>query len=181
MKSLLYVIFFVSAISWAQTPPNDSYSPEPGTYILSAWVKDKVIEQTHQYTGFIEVNTEYGTTGGDETFNLTPSGPVIDGWQRVFGEFTINTGIEGLFIKLNAASVGTYFDDVRVLPFNGNLKSFVYDPINQRLMAELDENNYATYYEYDYEGGLVRIKKETERGVYTIQETRSKSSKANNE
>jgi hypothetical protein len=44
-------------------------------------------------------------------------------------------------------------------------------------MAELDENNYATFYEYDLEGGLVRVKKETEKGVYTIQETRSNSPK----
>ena len=39
------------------------------------------------------------------------------------------------------------------------MKSYVYDPINLRLMAELDENNYATFYEYDAEGGLIRMKK----------------------
>ncbi|MEP2936728.1 MAG: hypothetical protein ABJM06_10005 [Gilvibacter sp.] len=181
MKKALYIILFVTGNIWAQIPVNDSFSPEPGTYILSAWVKDKVIAQTHQYDGFVEVETEYSTTGGDETFSLTPTGPIIDGWQRIFGEFTINPGVEGLFIKLQAASVGTYFDDVRILPFNGSLKSFVYDPVNQRLMAELDENNYATIYEYDHEGGLIRVKKETARGVFTIQETRSKSSKVSNE
>ncbi len=59
------------------------------------------------------------------------------------------------------------------------MKSFVYDEATQRLMAELDENNYATFYEYDQEGGLIRVKKETERGVYTIQETRSNTIKRN--
>ncbi|MGK4569023.1 hypothetical protein [Flavobacterium sp. 3HN19-14] len=44
-------------------------------------------------------------------------------------------------------------------------------------MAELDENNYATFYEYDKEGGLVRVKKETERGVQTIKESRSSNPK----
>ena len=29
-----------------------------------------------------------------------------------------------------------------------------------------------TFYEYDEEGNLLRIKKETERGVYTIQDAR---------
>lgn len=53
------------------------------------------------------------------------------------------------------------------------MKSFVYDPVNLRLMAELDENNYATFYEYDDDGTLIRVKKETERGVKTIKETRS--------
>ncbi|WP_452223464.1 hypothetical protein [Lacinutrix chionoecetis] len=71
--------------------------------------------------------------------------------------------------------VDAFYDDIRIHPFNGNMKSFVYDPITQRLMAELDENNYATMYEYDEEGGLIRVKKETEKGVFTIQETRSKS------
>jgi hypothetical protein len=40
-------------------------------------------------------------------------------------------------------------------------------------MAQLDENNYATFYEYDDDGTLVRVKKETERGIKTISETRS--------
>jgi hypothetical protein len=40
-------------------------------------------------------------------------------------------------------------------------------------MAELDENNYATFYEYDDEGTLTRVKKETEKGIKTIRETRS--------
>jgi hypothetical protein len=53
------------------------------------------------------------------------------------------------------------------------MKSFVYDPNTFRLMAELDANNYATFYEYDEEGGLVRVKKETERGVMTIKESRN--------
>ena len=37
-------------------------------------------------------------------------------------------------------------------------------------MAELDERNFATLYEYDEEGKLVRVKKETERGIMTIKE-----------
>ena len=70
-------------------------------------------------------------------------------------------------------SVPAYFDDIRMHPYNSNLKSFVYNPINIRLMAELDENNYASFYEYDDDGTLIRVKKETERGIKTIKETRS--------
>ena len=80
-------------------------------------------------------------------------------------------------INKNLTGTMAYFDDVRVLPSNGNMKSFVYDQKTQRLMAELDENNYSTFYEYDIEGGLIRIKKETEKGVFTIQETRSGNTK----
>jgi YD repeat-containing protein len=53
------------------------------------------------------------------------------------------------------------------------MKSYVYDPVNLRLTAELDANNYATFYEYDAEGGLIRTKVETREGIKTIQETRS--------
>jgi hypothetical protein len=40
-------------------------------------------------------------------------------------------------------------------------------------MADLDENNYASFYEYDLEGNLARLKRETERGIMTIKETKS--------
>ena len=59
------------------------------------------------------------------------------------------------------------------------MKSYVYDPSTQKLTAELDENNYATKYEYDDEGILIRVKKETTRGVMTIKESRNNQSKIN--
>jgi Leucine-rich repeat (LRR) protein len=109
-----------------------------------------------------------------------PKGAVIDGWQRISADFFVPSEAAFMSIVLKNTTgedINSYFDDIRMHPFNSNMKAFVYDPITQRLQAELDENNYATYYEYDKEGGLVRVKKETERGIYTIQETRSNSSK----
>ena len=57
------------------------------------------------------------------------------------------------------------------------MKSYVYDPISLKLTAVLDENNYATFYEYDQEGTLIRTKKETERGIVTISENRQSNQK----
>ncbi|MDO5969779.1 immunoglobulin domain-containing protein [Flavivirga aquimarina] len=115
------------------------------------------------------------------TAEFIPKGAIIDGWQRISTSFTIpnDAAYMKLTLKNKGDGLNAYFDDVRMHPFNSNIKSFVYDPVTQRLQAELDENNYATFYEYDTEGGLVRVKKETERGVYTIQETRSGNSKLN--
>jgi hypothetical protein len=135
-----------------------------------------------------KVRLEYTDINGailsSETLTFIPAGHIIDGWQRVVGEFTVpnydvNLGPALLKIELinGGSDVNAFFDDIRVHPFDSNMKTFVYDPVTQRLMAELDENNYATYYEYDTEGGLVRVKKETERGIYTIQETRSGNTK----
>ncbi|MCC7150199.1 MAG: hypothetical protein IT216_13335, partial [Saprospiraceae bacterium] len=103
-----------------------------------------------------------------------PSGPIIDGWQRIYSKIQV-TATSGTFqIQLqNPVNQPAYFDDVRFHPWNGNMKSFVYDPISLRLMAVLDENNYATFYEYDDEGMLIRVKRETERGIMTVEESRS--------
>ena len=114
------------------------------------------------------------------TVQFTTDGVVIEGWQKVTGSFWVPR--EAAFMSINLRNestdgVNAYFDDIRVHPYDASLKTFVYDPETLRLSAELDENNFATFYEYDNEGGLIRVKKETERGVYTIQETRSYSSK----
>ncbi|SHI73558.1 hypothetical protein SAMN04488096_10439 [Mesonia phycicola] len=158
-----------------------SFSPVPGErYIVSGWVSEE-----HDITpkffkdSFIQLTFDRSGTPNSSAVKFYPSGQIIDGWQRVFGEFTVPNSTYNMSVILGNNgdhSVASYFDDIRIHPYNGNLKSFVYDQETQRLMAELDENNYATYYEYDKEGGLIRVKKETERGVYTIQETRSGNS-----
>jgi len=141
--------------------------------------------QAMEYTNAL-LEITYMDAEGEEmqiqSTELTPQGEIIDGWQRMSADITIPLEAASMTISLTNNAEGdtnVYFDDLRFHPFDGNMKTFVYDPITQRLQAELDENNYATFYEYDKEGGLVRVKKETERGVYTIQETRSGNSKLN--
>lgn len=147
-----------------------TFNPTPGTYLLSAWLKVPAACDTVEAGPYIEV-----TQGGTAPQQLFPDGPVVDGWQRIYGKVEVSAVTGNLRIKL--VNTGTpeaaYFDDIRFHPWLANMKSFVYDPHSQRLMATLDENNYATFYEYDDEGMLVRVKRETERGVMTIQEHRS--------
>ena len=112
--------------------------------------------------------------GGDSTVTLLPSGNMIEGWQRYESVMHIPATAVSMTLVLEAsASSTTYFDDIRIHPFNGEMKSYIYNSTNLRLMAELDENNYATFYEYDDDGTLIRVKKETERGIKTVKETRS--------
>jgi YD repeat-containing protein len=82
---------------------------------------------------------------------------------------------------LNSLDDEIYFDDVRMFPYDGSMKCYVYDPENLRFVAELDERHFATFYEYDEEGRLTRIKKETERGIMTIQESKTSTVKRPNE
>jgi len=141
-------------------------------FIFSFWVKDDnytpVIFDYANISGDIKLNATSIVTG-----TVKKSPVIINGWQKFEYEFTIPASSSGtLTVELSTSSGTAYFDDVRIHPFNSNMKSYVYDPLDLRFMAELDENNYATFYEYDEDGALVRTKKETERGIMTIQENR---------
>ncbi|WP_205511896.1 PA14 domain-containing protein [Longitalea arenae] len=141
--------------------------------IVGGWVKEdnscqcKTYTRNHILVGF--------TVGGTvNTIQLSPSGNLVEGWQRYEAVVEIPANATKMTLTLQASdSATTYFDDIRIHPFNAQMKSFVYNAVNLRLMAELDENNYATFYEYDDDGTLVRVKKETERGVQTVKESRS--------
>lgn len=154
-----------------------SYSPErTKKYVISAWVKEE--DPSKNKTTYDEAQILLTFTGSSTTAGpFKGKGNIIDGWQRIEEEFTVPSDAKDIQIKLSSPGVDGYFDDIRVFPTDGSMKSYVYDPVSLKLVAELDENNYATFYEYDEEGALVRVKKETERGVMTIQENRSSTPK----
>lgn len=147
-----------------------SFAPSPGQYIVSAWVKeDQAPAGTTNYSNpYIEI--DYANSSQVNT--LSPQGVIIDGWQRIEGLIEIPNSATNMSIKLKSNGGDFFFDDIRFFPKDGSMMSYVYDPVSLRLMAELDERNYATFYEYDEEGKLIRVKKETERGIMTIQENR---------
>ncbi|MBL7705488.1 MAG: hypothetical protein JNM21_08045 [Taibaiella sp.] len=97
---------------------------------------------------------------------------IIEGWQQFEGRITMTNSTSITQYDL-ALPKGAFIDDIRIMPIEANMKSFVYNPVNQKLMATLDENNFASFFEYDQEGNLVRTKKETEKGIMTISESRS--------
>lgn len=156
----------------------NSFRPIAGkTYWMSAWVKEEHAQPVKSYSNsYIELGFQ---GSGSLPVEIRTSGEIIDGWQRIVGSFIMPTTVTGLNISLVNANpaIEAFFDDIRIHPFNASMKSYVYDPVTNFLSAELDDNNYATFYEYDNEGQLIRIKKETARGIMTIQETRSNNPK----
>jgi hypothetical protein len=179
-------------------PECTSFSPKMNQrYILSSWVKvavptggntpQELLDGQPLSYDDVAAQIEYLDNDlqiipGLEVL-FVPTGEIIDGWQRIANVFDVPSNSEITYMNINlinGSSNQAFFDDVRIHPYSGNMKTFVYDNANYRLMSELDENNYATFYEYDNEGGLVRVKKETERGIMTIQETRSGTTTANN-
>lgn len=148
------------------------FQPVDDRYVVSAWVKE--LEASTEGALNYE-NASLKVTSGGNVATFHPAGQIIDGWQRIEGIIQTNS-LGNLKMELIMDDGIAYFDDIRVSPFDGSMITYVYDPITLRLMAEMDERNYAKIYEYDEEGKLVRVKKETEKGIMTIQENRENSS-----
>lgn len=179
---------YLDSIQVREHALTDRFSPVAGKKMLiSAWVKEsgtdcKCSTYVNNHIG-ISFTTEPAESTLSQVITLPvfkPSGNMVEGWQRYEGEFTVPADAKDMTVGLTnsstngtTTSVDVYFDDIRIHPFSANMKSFVYDPVNLRLTSELDENNYASFYEYDNDGTLTRVKKETEKGIKTITETRS--------
>ena len=151
-----------------------SFAPDPGDYILSLWVKEDISPVP---ITFNDVEVQISFLGDPTVFAFgtnSSKNKVIEGWQRIEESFTIPGAATNVKLKLvnTASAVDAYFDDIRIIPKDAQMKSYVYDPVTLKLSAVLDESNYATLYEYDEEGKLIRVKKETEKGIMTVQENR---------
>lgn len=157
--------------------------PDQGkVYVLNAWVKKEGAPVgTVNYGAlasppYLEVEAPVGTV--IETIVPDDEYPVVEGWQLIEGRFTMPAA-SSIAINLKVDDGSALFDDIRLFPGDGSMKCYVYDPTNLRFVAELDERHFATFYEYDNAGKLVRVKKETERGIMTIQESRRNDSHVN--
>lgn len=154
-------------------------------YVISLWANkyDTAAAQTYENIKvkihFLDDDVPTPTVLYTFDFDLDSDQPVIEGWKRFEQVFEVPDNVHFIEVQLlnENTTNAVYIDDIRIHPFNSNMKTFVYDPVSLRLMAQLDENNYATFYEYDDQGTLVRVKKETERGIFTLQENRQNLNK----
>jgi hypothetical protein len=152
------------------------FAPNLGTakkYVLNFWAKTETRSHTiFDYTG---ITPEIRINNVAVTASLKKSKIIAD-WQRYELTFEIPAAptVNEMAIDIsNTNGQKVYVDDIRIHPFDASVKTFVYNMYDMRYLAQLDENNFATFYEYDEEGKLVRVKKETERGIMTLQESRT--------
>ncbi len=140
------------------------YHIEPGKkYVLSFWMK------TPSSNLIPNINAPTGGGGTVSGIDVTPD--KIDGWRRVEAIVTINiahTSATNMIIDPSFIPGAVYFDDIRLQPLNSTVKAHVYDRQTLWTVADLDERNYATFYNYDESGNLVQVKKETAKGVVTV-------------
>lgn len=146
-------------------------------YVFSAWIS---VESGTTSQDVLNLSTYKDGVRGVHIQGvfIEPSGPIIEGWQKIEGTFkhnanNTNWGIDIVVRHPKTIKTNMYIDDIRIFPADGNMVSYVYDPINYKLKATLDDNNYATFYIYDESGSLISTKRETERGIISIQESRS--------
>jgi hypothetical protein len=144
--------------------PN-GFEPSPGKkYIFDVWVKDG-------HPADKSVNLALSLNGSQITLTCKA---LVEDWKLLEGTIDLTSLQAGaVTLSLTSSATALYLDDLRIHPADAQMKSYVYDDKTMRLMAEIDENGFATFYEYDDEGLLIRVKKETERGVMTIKESRS--------
>lgn len=145
------------------------FEPTPGTYIVGAWIRntDPLSESP--------ARVRVAITGGN-TLTFAPSGPVIDGWQRLEGEFNIPTSgatIISVDLVNTSSTESVYFDDVRIHPLLAGMTTVVYDPATLLPMATHDGYNFTTFYNYDENLNQVRLRVETVEGIKTVSETES--------
>lgn len=153
-------------------------------YVLSGWVLSTNPLDTLTYKSPVGApqlrgmklkfyDTNGNPTSPAESSTIEPSGPIIEGWQRVEGTIDLPANTARISLVLNAGGNTTLFDDLRIFPETGNIQTYVYNKENYKVSAVLDNNNYATFYYYDEQGNLFLLKKETEKGIKTIQESLS--------
>lgn len=157
-------------------PQYDLHLKAGKNYVVSAWihVDDSYTNLSPEQLETFNNNNRIGVSlkVGNLSTMLYPSGEVIEGWQRLEGVVHVvdKDKIPSLEF-MNTKKL--YLDDIRIYPENGSIQTYVYDPSNYRLKAVLDQNNYATFYQYDDEGNLFSVKKETVKGIKTIQATQN--------
>jgi len=177
-------------LSAVSTQVKAKFSPDQGkSYLISFWMYNTLgVIETLTSNTLVQFQNNITCTGCNNviTFEKISVDPPINGWQRVVYKMNIPNTYSTLpnaaatqMILHNNASGGNnvYIDDLRIQPYQSIMKTYVYDDATRRLAAELDENNFATFYEYDEEGALARVKKETSKGIFTVKEIRKNISK----
>jgi hypothetical protein len=138
-------------------------------YNLSLWVKTSSSLVTPSV-----VIEDAATSSVIVSASPDPKQSAIEGWRRIEVSFTaLASGNMNIRLQCSSPTGGAaWFDDIRIQPFVSGMKTYVYDPLTLWVVAELDDRNYATFYNYDEEGALVQVKKETEKGIVTLRTSR---------
>lgn len=91
----------------------------------------------------------------------------INGWTLYESEITSFGSTSTITATISGSGK---LDDFVLKPVNATVTAFAHDVFNQRMMAKLDDNDFAMIFQYNPEGRMVRMMMETPMGVRTISE-----------
>ena len=114
-----------------------------------------------------DITVTSSASGGLAVTQIARSGD----WALYESVWSGGMGVTSAFTIKNVSTHEYYFDDIRLAPTDAKSTSYVYDIGTYKLSAVLDDQNFATYYQYNGEGKLVRTLVETARGIKTVEES----------
>lgn len=147
------------------------------TYVVSCWIsrENEDVSTYKPSSGNLLVpGYLMGTTFtalGSNDYKVT-YGKVVEGWQKIDIEYALSGINDIVAFKFDPQGSPLFVDDFRVSPKTGGMTTYVYDKDKFWLRASLNVDNYATLYFYDEEGNLTIKKQETEKGIFTVTESR---------
>jgi len=157
----------------------ERFNPEKNKrYLVSMWIK------VNDYTSFGEdlyttYKSAFAVTVNGQA--LTTKSAIINGWQQLSGVVEVSNGDSDLELIIQNNHInGILIDDMRIHPEEASMISYVYDKDRLKLIAELNNYNFASFVQYDAEGKPVRTKVETEKGIITVNEKHSAMRKRKN-
>jgi hypothetical protein len=153
------------------------FAPEQGDkYYISAWMKRNSSMYNYikynELLFYVRFRDAGGAKIGSSDVLIPIKGSMVERWQRISGEVTIPNNATTMEFLVSNWGDELYLDDLRMQPADAAMITYVYDKKSLRKTAQLDDNNFATFYIYDEAGQLVKTKKETTEGIKTITEGR---------
>ena len=152
---------------------------ENKTYLLKYWVYH---DDGVGITFIQDLNLEFRSNGNPinspdiQTSSVGYEKVRVGNWDLITHEITTTVPtypnlFSNVEIKLITQSPDYSFDDLLFIPIEASSKCISYNCENDRVEAEFDSEHFATFFDYDHEGRLIRKRKETYRGVKNIAET----------
>ena len=72
------------------------FKPDTGVYLVSVWVREDHNDYVHKYSN---ATLDVATT--TQNFSFLPEGPMVEGWQKIEGTFTVNSNDSRIYIRFN--------------------------------------------------------------------------------
>jgi YD repeat-containing protein len=150
------------------------------TYRASVWLHQDNAKYGVLYCNLKKADYTIATGSFPSVDINSPSTKKIGNWYLLTLDFTVPVSTDGLTMEVCTyfpppatsppSTTAIYFDDFRVHPILSPVSAYVYDTKNGRLTATLNQQNFATLYNYDQTGRLKSTYQETLQGFAKVTE-----------